>query len=158
MLRRRILRAALVLATLSGVLVVLSTTASATRTTAVPFPKQLVGFWSRNVTAADIRRAGAKHAVTPGVWNVDVNQAKSGTYGNVYIGQTGRRRPPLGGTIVPLGPGRVYVVVGFPSGSLPGPPNEWRWKVAGKLLTLTRVRDPNPDRVAFFAGTWKKVG
>jgi hypothetical protein len=76
--------------------------------------------------------------------------------GEVYTTTTGRN-VGLGGQIYVLGPGRVSIGVGFPSGTSAGPLNEWTWKVSGKLLTVKRVRDPNPDRAAFFAGVWKKI-
>jgi hypothetical protein len=121
-----------------------------------PFPKQLAGVWSRTVTAADIQRAHAKHAVKPGVWKIDVQAAKARFAGNVYITQTGRPAG-LGGSLYAVAPGHVSISVGFPSLTAPGPLNDWKWKVAGKLLTFTPVKDPNSDRVAFFAGVWKKV-
>jgi hypothetical protein len=121
------------------------------------FPRSLEGVWTRTVTAADIRRAHARHAVTPGVWKMDVGVSKSGTYGNVYITKNGRN-VGLGGTMVALGSGHLDMVMGFPSGTAPGPPNNWRWKLSGKRLALTPVRDSNADRIAFFAGVWRKTG
>jgi hypothetical protein len=137
-----------------GLVAILSAGASATSTAA--FPTQLIGVWERTVSPADFKRAGATHPVAAGAYNMDVEKAKSGIVGNVYISTSTGRNIGLGGTLVPLNPGHLYIVVGFPSGT-PAPPNDYRWKVSGKQLAFARVRDSNPDRAAFFVGVWKKA-
>lgn len=146
---RAVPRVALALIALAG-----ATAASATQTAS--YPGQLSGVWQRTVTAADVKRAGARHAVAPGTYEMDIEKAKSGTYGNVYISTGTGRNIGLGGTVVPLKRGHLYIVVGFPSGT-PAPPNDYSWKVAGKTLTFARVRDSSPERAAFFVGAWRKV-
>ena len=154
MVARGVLRPAQALIAVIGLAASLSAAASATRTAA--FPKQLVGVWQRNVTAADIKREKAKHAVAPGAYKVDIGESKSETYGNVYISTGTGRNIGLGGTLVPLRSGHLYVVVGFPSGT-GTPPNDYSWKILGKVLTFARVRDSNANRAAFFVGKWTKV-
>jgi hypothetical protein len=154
MAERRVLRPAQALIAGIGLAAILSAGASATSKAA--FPTQLTGVWQRTVTAADLKRAGAKHAVAAGAYTMDIEKAKSGIVGNVYISTGTGRNVGLGGTLVPLKPGHLYIVVGFPSGT-PAPPNDYTWKVAGKQLAFARVRDANPDRAAFFVGVWEKA-
>jgi hypothetical protein len=149
-------RTALLVALLAAAHACLAATGAATPRL-VPFPSQLVGVWSRTITSADIKHAGAKHAVPPGVWKMDINTAKNPDVGNVYITQNGRN-VGLGGSIIALAPGQISITIGFPSGTPPGPLNKWRWKRIGAHITFSRGNDPNNDRIAFFAGTWTKTG
>ena len=61
MVESHVLRPALALIVLISLIGSLSTTASATRS--ATFPTQLVGVWKRTITAADVKRAHAKHLV-----------------------------------------------------------------------------------------------
>jgi hypothetical protein len=94
MAERRVLRPAQALRE-SGLAAILGAGASATSTAA--FPTQLTGVWERTVTAADLKRAGATHAVAAGAYNMDIEKAKSGVVGNVYISTSTGRNIGLGG-------------------------------------------------------------
>ena len=52
--------------------------------------------------------------------------------------------------MVPAGKGRVHIQLGSPAANVYG------WKLAGRMLTLTKISDPTPDRVAVFLGVWKR--
>lgn len=108
-------------------------------------PPRLVGVWTRTVTEADAQRAGA-------------GQGFVGNHGTLIIKKSGRDNATLRlgagynvvGDVVSAGPGRVHIQIGSPA------PNVYRWKVAGRRLTFTKVSDDAPDRVVVFVGTWKR--
>ena len=103
-------------------------------------PQQLVGRWSRNVKAAAfpfpgvwsmvIKKSGAVAFYRPGVSSVDFTTAfNASASGRLNVGTV-----PICATKA------VY-----------------RWKVSGKLLTITKVSDKQcPDRVTLYAGVWKR--
>jgi len=37
-----------------------------------------------------------------------------------------------------------------------GDPALYKWRVSGRLLTLTKISDQTPDREAVFEGVWKR--
>ena len=108
-------------------------------------PAQLVGVWTRTVREADAQHAGA-------------GQGFVGDHCRLTIRRTGKDNASvflapgseLAGGIVSAGAGRVHINLGSPTVSV------YRWKVTGRLLTLTKIRDDAPDRVAVFAGVWKR--
>ena len=121
-------------------------TAEVTLSSKVPQP--LVGTWRRNVTAADFERAGAStYAVFAGPSSIVVNRS----------GEVGVNLPGSVADFVT----RFSVLAGgrLIRGSNPECPASkglYRWKVAGRLLTLTKLRDRCSPIAAIFAGVWKK--
>jgi hypothetical protein len=53
------------------------------------------------------------------------------------------------GSLVPAGANRVDIKLGLPD------PDVYRWRVSGRLLTFTKVKDTVPDREAAMEG-WKR--
>lgn len=108
---------------------------------------RLVGKWTRTITDADVKRAKGSLLLLAGNV-VKFNVAKNGHFTlDEGFG------PNLGheaGNIVPAGPNRIHINI---SGE---PANLYRWRVSGRLLTLTKLKDPNPNRVAVFWGVWKR--
>ena len=117
--------------------------AASTQTRA--FPAQLVGVWTRTVTEADAQHPGA-------------GQGYVGDHCTLTIKKSGRNNASillakgdkLVGAVVPAGKGPVHIQLGSPA------PNVYGWKLAGRLLTLTKISDDAPDRVAVFVGVWKR--
>ena len=54
------------------------------------------------------------------------------------------------GKTVPVGAARIHFTYGDPTG------NVYRWRVSGRLLTLTKVQDGTPDRATAMWGVWKR--
>lgn len=115
-----------------------------TETSAVP--AKLVGTWTRKVTSADVKREN--------MTDQDVIDAGAGTVWTLRI----TKRSPASlygikyftGPIIPAGANRVHIFVGFFY------PNVYKWRVSGRLLTLTKVNDSLPIRAAVLRGVWKR--
>jgi hypothetical protein len=108
-------------------------------------PAQLVGVWTRTVTEADAQHAGAGQAFVGDHCRLMIRKTGKDN-ASVFLGPSSQ----LAGGIVSAGAGRVHINLGSPA------PDVYRWKVTGRLLTLTKIRDDAPDRVAVFAGVWKR--
>ena len=118
--------------------------ASATDTEASAVPNSLVGRWTRTVTAADWKRAGATGFVTSfvGPYTMTVK-----TNGKVRI-------IDFTATFSPLSGGRLSmsgVPVCYPKKGL------YRWKVANRKLTLTKLKDSCAAEVGLFSGVWTRA-
>jgi hypothetical protein len=140
-LRKATFRCAAVGLVVAAVIPAASGTASGTKESAVPAP--LVGNWTRNVTAADWKRAGATGFVTSFVGPTPMSVKANG---NVRI-------IDFTAKFSPLPRGRVTlsgVPVCYPKTGL------YRWKVAGGNLTLTKLKDACAAEVGLFTGVWKK--
>jgi hypothetical protein len=110
--------------------------AAVTRTGGLP--AKLVGTWTRKVTSADIKRTGGT-GITPGsVWTLTITKN-----GHASIGG-------FEGYIHAVGANRFRTNVGI------GDPALYKWRVSGRLLTLTKISDQTPDREAVFEGVWKR--
>ena len=113
-------------------------------TQASAFPSHLVGTWTRKVTSADIKRTGA-HGIPVG------------TLCTLTIKKSGESRlvctnvDSLFGFIVPAGSGRVHINLGLAR------PDVYTWRVSGRLLTFTKVKDTVGDRVAAMEGVWRRT-
>ena len=125
--RNRLRRAALLLALLVLVANVTGVAASATKTLV---PKQLSGFW---------RRSG---------WQMGVRSS-----GKVYIfrGMDGRTT-----RFSHVTAHRLTANAGGAPWSCSGT-GTYRWKVANRKLTLTKIRDTCEPRVGLLAGTWRRT-
>ena len=106
-------------------------------------PAKLAGRWTRTVAAADWKRAGATGFVTsfvgPNTMAVKAN-------GKVSI-------IDFTATFSPLSGGRLSI------GGVPvcGPKKGlYRWKVANRKLTLTKLKDTCAAEVGLFTGVWKR--
>ena len=134
--------------------------------TAPPAPPPALGgvTWTRQVTAADVRKATSGQAPPPGRWRLGISPAGW------------QLHDPTGG-------GLLFDVGYDPDGSLqmrptieyPPYPNSndggfcqdtdplWAWTYSvgdnGKTLTLRSIgHDPCGDRIAILAGTWTRTG
>ncbi len=101
-------------------------------------PSHLVGSWTRFVTAADFARAGV----------TDEPPQRLSMYvpadGSVAVAEFYVRFSPLSGNRL-----AISGVVGC--GKRKG---IYRWKVANRRLTLTKLQDTCRDAVAIFTGVW----
>lgn len=123
------------------------TIAASTRSSTVD-PK-LVGKWTHTVTKADVKRAPGALILLAGK-TATIVVAKSGHYtlDEGFGGGLGKGD----GTIAPAGANRVHITL---SGE-EFPPNLYTWRVSGRTLTLTKLKDSNPNMVAVFWGVWKR--
>ena len=126
---------------------VASGVAALTRPSAVD--SKLVGKWTRKITEADVKRAPGSLVLLAGK-TAKIVVAKSGHFtfdeglgGNLGTGE---------GTIVPAGANRIRINHAEPGGST----NLYRWLVSGRTLTLTKLKDSNPNSVAVFSGVWTR--
>jgi hypothetical protein len=110
-------------------------------------PSRLVGKWTRAITKADVRRASGALVLLAGktaTFTVAKNghcKLDEGLGGN--LGTTE-------GTVVPTGPDRIRITIDVGTAGI------YTWRVSGKTLTLTKLKDSNPNSVAVFWGVWKR--
>jgi|SRR5581483_325909 len=123
--------------------IVPAASAGSMRTSALPVP--LTGTWTRTVSKADVTRTQGAASLIGAVCTFTV---KAG--GTAHIACTGSSGAEFGGYVVAAGHNRVHLNLGIPS------PDVYSWLVAGQTLTLTKVSDTVPDRVAVFVGVWKR--
>jgi len=125
---------------LAGVCVALIVVAAAS---AAPPPEQLLGTWTRTVSAQDIRREHASKKVKAGsTWTLVITQRKS------TASSPGAR--PYSGSIIPSSATQVNIEIGVHEANL------YNWRRAGKTLTLMKYTDPSADRAAILVGAWKR--
>ena len=137
-------RRLLVAAFLVGVAVLITQTGGFAATArAHAFPVQLVGRWTRTVSKADIKRTGG-FGIAPGT--VCTLTIKKNGVAHLHTTTVG----DFDGSLVKAGPGRVHIVLGLSEADL------YRWRVAGNVLTFTKVRDTVGDREAAMEGAWKR--
>ena len=117
-----------------------------THTSAVD--SMLVGKWTRKITKADVARAPGALILLAGK-TAAIVVAKSGHF--AFDEGIGGNLGKGDGAIVPAGPHRIHI--NYEDGA---PPNLYRWHVSGGKLTLTKLRDPNPNSVAIYSGVWKR--
>jgi hypothetical protein len=115
--------------------------AAGTKASAVP--AKLRGQWTRNVTAADWKRAGATGFVTSFVGPTPMAVKASGDVNIIDFIAKFSLRP--GGRLSISG-----VPVCYPKRGL------YRWQVANRRLTLTKLNDACAAEVGLFAGVWKR--
>lgn len=108
---------------------------------AAPPPNELLGTWTRTVSAADIHRAHSKRVLPGTVWTLVV-----GTKGSSVRSPTTK---PLKGQVVPAAPALVNIELGTE-------PDLYQWRRAGKTVILTLKHDPSADRTAILVGAWKR--
>jgi hypothetical protein len=111
-------------------------------------PSRLVGKWTRKVTSADVKRAGGLVLMAGHVFTLTIT--KSGTWTVSCAGLGGLCTAD--GKIIPAGTNRVHINTSDATGN----PNLYGWRISGRLLTLTKLKDPVPDRVQVMWGVWKR--
>jgi len=124
------------LAALVAALIVVATASAS------PPPKELVGKWTRTVSAADVLRAHARKVIIGTTWTLSITQRGS-------IAST-PGRVPLRGEIIPSSPTQINIEIGQQK------PNLYSWKRSGKSLALHAYADSIADRTAVLNGVWKK--
>ena len=117
--------------------------AASTRARAVS-PK-LVGQWTRTVSKADVQREEAFAGLAGAHCTLTVK-----TTGASKIVCPGPASVNFSGPITSKGSNRIQISLGDLN------PNTYKWRVNGRLLTLTKIKDSNPDRAAGMAGVWKR--
>jgi hypothetical protein len=138
--RMAVLHSVAVVVAVAAVLPAASGLAAVTSTGALP--AQLIGTWTRKVTSADIKRTGGNGITAGSVWTLTIKKSGYAT----ISGSAGA----FEGYVHAAGAGRFRTSLGI------GIPAVYKWRVSGRLLTLTKVSDPTPDREAVFEGVWKR--
>ena len=115
----------------------------AAATKAGAFPAQLVGRWTRTVTAADVKREGVPEPAAGTVFTLTIKKS-----GAASLSSTAQDH--FTGRIVPAGANRVHINVAFVF------PNVYRWRVSGRLLTFTKISDNFHTNAAVFWGVWTR--
>jgi hypothetical protein len=90
-------------------------------------PQQVVGTWTRTVTTADVARVKTNGVTAGSFWTLIVQKN-----GSAMVGGNGGQYT---GMLVPVGTTRIHVKMGDPT------PNVYGWRLAGRRLTLTRIKD-----------------
>lgn len=141
-----------------------STSASVTVRVPVPVPTQLVGTYTRTVTAADIRRTRslrhepAGQVLPAGAWRLRIARGGVITFddprgggGNEVFSAT------PGGAITLQGPAN-WLLPADRQGSFCGvePVGAYSWATHAARLVLTPGHDRCADRNSMFAGDWKR--
>ena len=112
-------------------------------TKANAIPPRLGGQWTRNVTAADWKKAGATGFVTSFVGPTPMAVKANGDVN--IIDFIAKFSPLPGGRLSISG-----VPVCYPKRGL------YRWGVADRRLTLTKLKDTCAAEVGLFAGVWRR--
>ncbi len=121
--------------------------AAVTQRSAVP--AKLVGQWTRKVAAADPKRTGGTGGIPVGsVWTLTIK--KSGGFSLSGVSATWASGE-LDGNILSAGANRVHIHLEPVS-----PPNVYKWRVSGRLLTFTKISDAEVDRATVMWGVWKR--
>jgi hypothetical protein len=115
------------------------------QTTAVNL--KLVGKWTRTITMADVKRSNGGLVLAAGKV-ATLTIAKNGHWRAVVAGLGGLGT--VDGALVPAGGSRIHLNNEGEAASV------YVWRVSGRTLTLTKVKDPVPDRRLFFVGVWKR--
>jgi hypothetical protein len=130
-----------------------STEATVTRSSTAPH--QLLGKWSRNVTAAVSIEGIAKRA---GAWSIVIGKSAGRVENSLEIYAPGDR-PAFPSTSSGI------TVTGNRLSFTPNSGFEYAfcfrkgiygWKVSGRSLAFTKVSDKCPARTAFLTGVWKR--
>jgi hypothetical protein len=103
-------------------------------------PEQLLGTWTRTVSAADVNRAHATGIIGGSKWTLTIGRSKS------TVRSAGGKS--LKGVVIPASATLVNIELG-------AKPDLYGWRRAGKTVVFIFKHDPNPNRVAILVGTWK---
>jgi hypothetical protein len=105
-------------------------------------PPDLIGSWTRTVSAKDIARAHSTKIAAGTTWTLVITSRKSSL-----------RSPHIAtytGTIVPAAPTLIHIELGGDTSNL------YAWRRLGTTLIVTKKHDPNADHAAILVGTWKR--
>jgi len=105
---------------------------------------KMVGKWTRTVTNADVTKSGGYGVQAGSKFTLTVKKSGAAVLGSPSLG------PPFTGKLVAAGGSQVHIKLG------PHPVNVYAWRVSGKHLTFTKIKDSEGDRVAIFVGTWQR--
>lgn len=106
---------------------------------------KLVGTWTRTVTRADVTREEANPSLVGSLCTLTIKGS-----GGAHIVCPHTPGAVFTGKIIPKGASRIQILFGDVN------PNTYRWSVAGRNLTLTKLEDPTSDRAATMSGVWKR--
>ena len=106
---------------------------------------KLVGQWTRTVTKADVQREEAFPSLAGEHCTLTIK-----TSGAAHIVCPGPAPVNFSGPITAKGGNRVQISLGDTY------PNAYRWRVAGRVLTLTKLKDLTADRAAAMSGVWRR--
>jgi hypothetical protein len=142
-----------------------STSASVTVSDPISVPTQLVGTFTRNVTAADVRRTQtfrhepANQILPAGTWRLQIARDGVITFDDPH-GSGGNEAftGTPGGAITLQGPAN-WLLPANRQGSFCGvePIGAYSWTAHAGGLILTPRRDRCADRNSMFAGDWKRT-
>jgi hypothetical protein len=107
------------------------------------FPPPLVGTWTRTVSQADVTREQGFSGLAGSRCTLIVHASGSAHIGCPQVVN-------FTGKLVPEGTNRVQIAFADVN------PNTYTWRVSGPHLTLTKIKDPTPDRAATMSGTWTR--
>lgn len=123
-------------------------------------PAKLAGSWGRTVTSSDLRRVKVPPtSLKTGAWSIAIVKSQEGIdFMDIYApgDPVGVGLPSFAGYISVAGKGmRITASSGY---EIPICDTKaiYRWKVVGKLLTMSKVSDTCRERVAVFTGVWKR--
>jgi hypothetical protein len=142
-----------------------STTASVTVSVPVLVPSELVGTFTRDVTAADVRRTQtfrhepADQVLPAGTWRMQITRDGVITFEDpLASGGNEAFTATPGGTITLQGPAD-WLLPASRQGSFCGvePIGAYSWVAHASRLTLTPRHDRCADRNSMFAGDWKRT-
>ena len=108
---------------------------------AAPPPPELIGTWTRTVSAEDIARAHATSLEAGRVWTLVITNRKSVVRSPGAAGYAG--------AVVPSSATQVHFELG-------GDADLYTWRRIGKTLSLVKYVDPDAKRAAILAGVWKR--
>ena len=116
---------------------------TAARSTTSVLPTQLVGSWTRNFTAAGWRKAGAPDfEFFTGPYTMVVLRSGKVTVASFNV------------QFKTLSDSRLSIAGLTDCGSYSA--GLYRWKVASRRLTITKLKDSCPPDVGLFVGVWKR--
>ncbi len=125
-------------------------------------PNTLVGRWTRTVTHAAWLKHGRDFPTTKVRIEVDKTGRQVGYFGPdfppVPPSSTGRATYPDWYTDWKVAGGKLTIGAVPPCGWDDSWSGGYRWTASARTLTIRKVSDKCHDRVAIFAGTWKKAG
>jgi len=117
--------------------------AAATRTSSID--SKLVGTWTHTVTRADVTREEATPSLVGSLCTLTVKSS-----GVAHIACPHTPGAVFTGKLIPTGTNRIQILFADDY------PNTYRWALAGRKLTLTKLKDPTSDRAATMAGVWTR--
>jgi hypothetical protein len=104
---------------------------------------KLVGQWTRTIAKSDVDRAHALSFLARSMCTLTIKASHAAHLDCTSVGE-------FDGKFVPAAANRVHINLGDAA------PNVYTWRVSGDELTLTKLNDPTPDRIAAIQGIWRQ--